>query len=257
MPRIRVVLVDDHALFREGIRRLLSQEEDIEVVGEAGNGLEAVAVARATAPDIILMDVVMPRLNGIEATKQIKRTNPTTAVLVLSAYSDDRYILGLLEAGTAGYLLKHASGQELVQAIRAVYAGESVLHPAITARLLAMVAHSATGRGTNTDRGAALTQREMDVLRLAARGHSNKEIALELSLSLPTVKAHLVSIFNKMGVGSRTEAILGALRRGWVAIEDMPYEMETSGLVESAAREYQDSASAADTTTTDSEGQPS
>lgn len=230
MPRIRVMLVDDHALFREGTRQLLCQEEDIDVVGEAGNGLEAIAVARATAPDIILMDIVMPRLNGVEATKQIKRTNPTTAVLVLSAYDDERYILGLLEAGAAGYLLKNVSGQELVQAIRAVYAGESVLHPAVTARLLAMAAHSKAGRGGIAERGAALTEREMGVLRLAAKGHSNKEIARELSLSLATVKAHLVSIFNKIGVGSRTEAVLEALRRGWVDVEDMPYETETAGL---------------------------
>lgn len=248
MAGIRVMLVDDHTLLREGTRQLLTREKDIEVVGEAGNGLEAVAVAKATAPDIILMDVVMPRLNGIEATRQIKRSNPTTAVLILSAYDDDRYILGLLEAGAAGYLLKSASGQELIHAIRAVYAGEAVLHPAVTARLLARAAHSPS-RTNTSDRGVPLTDRELDVLKLAAKGRSNKEIALELSLSLPTVKAHLVNIFNKMGVGSRTEAVLEALRHGWVDMEAPSATAEAAGSPRPIPAGYADSAATTDMTT--------
>jgi NarL family two-component system response regulator LiaR len=215
---IKVLLVDDHGVLREGMRNLLEQQRDIEVVGEAGNGLEAVAVAKAVKPDVVLMDVVMPRLGGIEATKQIKRANPNTATLILSAYDDDRYVLGLLEAGAAGYLLKSASGQEVIHAIRAVHAGESVLHPAVTARLLARAARS-PGRAISPRTGELLTERELDVLRLAAKGKSNKEIAKDLALSLPTVKAHLANMFNKMGAASRTEAVLQAVRQGWIQVE--------------------------------------
>jgi DNA-binding NarL/FixJ family response regulator len=219
---IRVVLVDDHALLREGMRRLLEQEPDLTVVGEAADGTEAVAVVKELMPDVVLMDVVMPGISGVEATKQIKQSCPQTAVLILSAYDDDRYILGLLEAGVAGYLLKSSRGREVVQAIRAARTGDAVLHPSVTARLLAHITHSpadAAGGGAEH-----LTERELEVLRLAAAGLGNKEIAHELELSLPTIKAHLVNVFNKMGVGSRTEAVLHALRRGWIHMEDVPAE---------------------------------
>jgi len=219
MEAITVVLADDHPVLREGMRNLLEQQRDIKVIGEAGNGHEAVAAVRALKPDIVLMDVVMPRLNGIEATKQIKKTNPTTAVLILSAYDDDRYVLGLLDAGAAGYLLKNATGQEVIQAIRSVHAGEAVLHPAVAARLLAR-AGRLSPRHAPVDSEEPLTGRELEVLQLAARGHSNKEIANELVLSVPTVKAHLVNIFNKLGVGSRTEAVLHGLRMGWLVLEE-------------------------------------
>jgi len=219
MEPITVVLADDHSVLREGMRNLLEQQRDITVVGEAGNGHEAVAAVRGLKPDIVLMDVVMPRLNGIEATKQIKKTNPTTAVLILSAYDDDRYVLGLLDAGAAGYLLKNATGQEVIQAIRSVHAGEAVLHPAVAARLLSR-AGRLSPRHAPIDGEEPLTRRELEVLQLAAKGHSNKEIANELVLSVPTVKAHLVNIFNKLGVGSRTEAVLYGLRMGWVVMEE-------------------------------------
>jgi DNA-binding NarL/FixJ family response regulator len=219
MEAITVVLADDHPVLREGMRNLLEQQRDIKVVGEAGNGHEAVAAVRALKPDIVLMDVVMPRLNGIEATKQIKKTNPTTAVLILSAYDDDRYVLGLLDAGAAGYLLKNATGQEVIQAIRSVHAGEAVLHPAVAARLLSR-AGRLSPRHAPVDSEEPLTGRELEVLQLAAKGHSNKEIAKELVLSVPTVKAHLVNIFNKLGVGSRTEAVLYGLRMGWLVLEE-------------------------------------
>ena len=219
MEPITVVLADDHPVLREGMRNLLEQQRDITVVGEAGNGHEAVAAVRALKPDIVLMDVVMPRLNGIEATKQIKKTNPTTAVLILSAYDDDRYVLGLLDAGAAGYLLKNATGREVIQAIRSVHAGEAVLHPAVAARLLSR-AGRLSPRHAPVDSEEPLTGREPEVLQLAAKGHSNKEIAKELVLSVPTVKAHLVNIFNKLGVGSRTEAVLHGLRMGWLVLEE-------------------------------------
>ena len=233
---IRIVLVDDHAILRQGLRRLLEDEPDIEVVGEAGNGLEAVAVARALAPDIVLMEVVIPRLNGIEAAKQIKQSNPATAVLALSAYDDDRYVLGLLEAGAAGYLLKSATAQELIHAIRAVHAGEAVLHPAVAGRLLSRAARPAV-RVTLTHGNELLTEREIEVLRCAAKGLSNKQIAGQLVLSVPTVKAHLVNIFNKMGVGSRTEAVMQALNQGWVEMDAIAGDA-AAGAREPRGRDY-------------------
>jgi DNA-binding NarL/FixJ family response regulator len=242
MESIKVVLVDDHAVLREGMRRILEQQPDIEVVGEAANGLEAVAVTKAVAPDLVLMDVVMPRLTGIEATKQIKQSNPTTAVLILSAYDDDRYVLGLLEAGAAGYILKSATAQEVIHAIRAVHSGETVLHPAITGRLLSRAARS-PARAAPSHSSGLLTERELEVLRLAARGLSNKEIASQLVLSVPTVKAHLVNIFNKMDVGSRTEAVLQALSQGWVHMDVIAGEMTSPGAREPRPGEYGASAS--------------
>lgn len=218
VERIKVVVADDHLVLREGIRNLLEDQPDIELVGEAANGLEAVAVVRATEPDVVLMDVVMPRVTGIEATKQIKKLNPGTAVLILSGYDDDRYVLGLLEAGAAGYLLKSASGDEVVNAIRTVYAGESVMHPSVTRRLLARASRS-TGYVAQTEDSEPLTQRELEVLGLAAKGLGNKQIANELGLSIPTVKSHLVNIFNKLGVASRTEAVLYGLRAGWLDLQ--------------------------------------
>ena len=220
LDKIKVLLADDHAVFREGMRTLLEREQDLAVVGEAANGSEAVDLASKLAPDVALMDIVMPELSGIEATTRIKEVSPSTAVLILTAYEDDRYILGLLEAGAAGYLLKSARGAEIAGAIRAVNAGESVLHPSVTARLLARAVHSVPDAPLKREDGH-LSEREMEVLRLAARGMSNKHIAEELALTLPTVKAHLVNIFNKMGVGSRTEAVLSALRQGWVDLKDI------------------------------------
>ncbi len=192
----------------------------MQVVGEAANGVEAVAMVQALEPDVVLMDVVMPELNGIEATKQIKVSNPSTAVIILSAHDDDRYVLGLLEAGVAGYLLKHSCGQEVIQAIRAIHAGDAVLDPAVTARLLVLASRS-PGSSPSSGSGGRPTKRELTVLSLAASGLGNKEIASELGLSLPTVKAHMVNIFNKTGVDSRTEAVLQALRRGWIQMEDV------------------------------------
>lgn len=218
MEETSIVIADDHAVFREGTRRLLDEEPDLTVVGEAGTGLEAVSVVRALEPNLVVMDIVMPGLTGIEATREIKRSHPGTAVLILSAYDDDQYVLGLLEAGAAGYLLKSAGGHELVQAIRAIAAGESVLDPVVMAKLLGR-ANGHAGHALSDHDDERPTEREMDVLRLAGAGLGNKEIAAELSLSLPTIKAHLVNIFNKMAVGSRTEAVLQAVRRGWIEVD--------------------------------------
>jgi DNA-binding NarL/FixJ family response regulator len=221
MELTSILIADDHAVFREGTRRLLEEELDLSVVGEAGTGLEAVAAVNDLRPHLVVMDIVMPGLTGIEATREIKKSHPGTAVLILSAYDDERYVLGLLEAGAAGYLLKSAGGRELVQAIRAIAAGDAVLDPTVMAKLLLRV-YGSSHHAPAQPGDERLTDREMMVLRLAGAGRGNKEIASELALSLPTVKAHLVNIFNKMAVGSRTEAVLQAVRRGWIRVEDVP-----------------------------------
>ena len=220
MNKIRVIIADDHALFREGTRNLIEQEADLEVVGEASDGEEAVELVTRLQPHVVLMDIAMPRVNGIEATRQIKARHPAVAVLILTAYDNDQYIVALLEAGAAGYLLKNVSGKELVSAIRAVSAGEAVLHPAIARKVLDRLTtsgHEMGGAVSPQD----LSEREMEVLKLAATGISNQEIAKRLFLSRRTVQAHLVNIFRKLDVGSRTEAILQALRRGWFSLDDL------------------------------------
>ncbi|MQG56650.1 MAG: response regulator transcription factor, partial [SAR202 cluster bacterium] len=174
----------------------------------------------------VLMDVVMPGMSGIEATRKIKKMSPATSVVVLTAYEDDRYILGLLEAGAAGYLLKTSTGNDVVQALKAVSAGESVLNPQVAAKVLARAVRTPAMASVSTEQN--LTTREMEVLKLAARGLSNKEIAADLSLRTPTVKSHLVNVFTKMGTSSRTEAVLEALRRGWIGLEDGTQEPEDS-----------------------------
>jgi len=221
MSKIRVLLAEDHVVVREGTRELMRRERDMEVVGEAGDGEEATRLALELQPDVVLMDIAMPKLNGIEATKQIKARCPASAVLILTAYDSDQYIFALLEAGAAGYLLKNVRGRELIEAIRAVHAGESVLHPVVTRRV---IDRFKAARGELGENGAAepLTERELEVLQLASKGMTNKDIAKGLCLSVRTVQCHLGNIFSKLGVGSRTEAILHGLRRGWFSLEDMP-----------------------------------
>ena len=219
MDKISILLADDHVLVREGTRRLLEREDDLHVVGEAGDGEEAVRLATKLQPDVAIIDIAMPKLNGIEATKQIKKLCPTTAVLILSAYDDDQYVFALLEAGAAGYLLKNVRGRDLIEAIREVNAGESVLHPAIARKVVDRFAHPL---GKPTEEGALgqLTERELEVLKLAAKGMNNKDIARHLSLSTRTVQAHLGTVFSKMQVSSRTEAVVQALQKGWLTLED-------------------------------------
>lgn len=221
MEKIRVLIADDHAVVREGTRQILEKERDMEVVAEAADGEEAVELALRYAPDIAIIDIAMPRVDGIEATRRIKAESPGLAVLILSAYDDDQFIFSLLEAGVAGYLLKSVRGRELVDAVRAVYAGESVLHPSVARKVLNRFA-SGSGRVKEEKPLEALSEREMDVLRLATRGLSNKDIADELCLSIRTVQAHLGRIFGKLQVGSRTEAVVRALKEGWVTLNDVP-----------------------------------
>lgn len=215
--KLTVLIADDHALLREALHQALDGENDMEVVAEASDGEEAVKLASELKPDVVVMDIVMPKLNGIEATKKIKELVPNTAVLVLTAYDDEEYVLGLLDAGAAGYLLKSARGRDLVEAIRTIQTGGSVLHPNIIAKLLkrAMM----TPAEEHKHQGL-LSERESEILKLVALGMGNKEIAGKLFLSQRTIKTHLTNIFNKLNVASRSEAIIKGLKWGLVTLDD-------------------------------------
>ncbi|HEU4917943.1 MAG TPA: response regulator transcription factor [Acidimicrobiia bacterium] len=217
---IRVILAEDHALVREGTRRLLEATGEIAVVDEAADGAGAVAAVVEHQPDVAIIDIGMPGMNGIEATRQVKKSHPQVSVLVLTMHDDDQFIFGVIEAGAAGYLLKDVHGDELVAAVRAVHAGESVLHPALAHRVLSRLA-SGIEAPEATNQTEPLTDRELEVLRLAARGLANKEIAGSLGVSVRTVEAHLSHVFRKLELGSRTEAVLHGLRQGWFSIEDL------------------------------------
>ncbi len=206
---IRVVLADDHTLVREGTAELLERAGGIEVVGQAADGNEALRLVRALRPDVLLVDLAMPGLDGLEVTRQARALSPPPAVLALTAHEEEPYVLAALEAGASGYLTKSARGRELVEAVRGTAAGETVLSPSVASYVL----RRATGAGRAV--GPRLTPREMDVLRAAARGLGNKQIAAALGLSARTVQTHLTSVFQKLGVASRTEAVLYALKAGW------------------------------------------
>jgi NarL family two-component system response regulator LiaR len=206
MKSIRIMVADDHALVREGIKELLEREKDMVVVGEASDGDEAIRLADTLNPDIILMDIAMPKIDGIEATKRIKADYPNITVLVLTAYDNEEFVIAILNAGAAGYLLKTVRGDELLRAIRAVNAGESVLHPAVTKAVLQRL-QSVEPQPKNT-KEPLLTARELQVVSLGAQGLVNKEIAAKLSVSDRTVQSHWRNIFVKLAVGSRIEAIL-------------------------------------------------
>ena len=201
---IRVLIADDHAVVRQGLRTFLDLQEDVEVVAEAADGAEAVAAAVEHSPDVVLIDVVMPNVDGIEAIRELRERVPTARAIVLSSFIDDEKVFPAVRAGAAGYLLKDVQPQELVQAIRTVHAGGALLHPKVASRLLEEI---------STD---PLTPREREVLSLIGRGMANKVIARELSLSEKTVKAHVSSILAKLGVTDRTQAALYAVRAGLV-----------------------------------------
>ncbi len=218
--KTRIFIADDHAMLREGMRNLLEKEKDFELVGEAADGEDAVRLAGKLKPDIVIMDIVMPKLNGIEATKQIKQLSPSTALLILTAYSDIRYIIGLLEAGACGYLLKNSPGKDVVRAIRAVRSGESVLDSEVTRKLVQRLG-SLSRSPDDREASGQLTSREIEILKWASRGLSNKELSEKLFISLRTVKAHMTNIFNKLGCSSRTDAIIKGLKQGYIDLNDI------------------------------------
>ena len=218
---IRILLADDHVMLRQGTAEILRKEADIEVIGEADNGQQAIDLALRLRPDIVVMDVRMPVMSGIEATRRIREAMPEVQVLVLTAYDDDQYIFSLLQAGASGYLLKTAPVNELVKAIRLVKSGESPLDPSIARKVVIRMtgdqgSRIPVGDGTLIE---SLTFREQEVLQLLSRGLNNQAIAEALYVSDRTVQAHLTNIFAKMGVSSRLEAVLTAIRRGWLTLE--------------------------------------
>jgi DNA-binding NarL/FixJ family response regulator len=214
---IRVILADDHAIVRRGIREFLEAEGDIAVVAEAADGEQAVAVVAEHQPDVAVLDVHMPGVSGIDATRRIKAGHPQVRVLILTAYDDDPYVFALLQAGASGYILKTADSSDLVQAVRSVHQGDSALDPAV---LKKVVDQLAAGRPLGAQGTVeSLTGREIEVLRLAAKGQTNKAIGQALGISDRTVQGHLANIYGKLGVGSRTEAVTEALKKGWIVIE--------------------------------------
>lgn len=216
---IRVLIADDHTIVRKGIRALLFTEPGMEVVGEASNGLETVYQAALLVPDVILMDLVMPKMNGIEATRQITEQQPGTRILVLTSFAADDKVFPAIKAGALGYLLKDSEPEELIQAIRQVYHGESSLHPTIARKVLRELAQPAerADRPLATD---PLTERELEVLRQVAQGLSNREIAEQLVINEATVRTHVSNILSKLHLASRTQAALYALREGLASLED-------------------------------------
>jgi NarL family two-component system response regulator LiaR len=211
MDPIRVLIVDDHAIVRQGLRTYLELLDEIEIVGEARNGLEAVVQARDLAPDVVLMDLVMPEMDGIEATRRIAALDPAPEVIVLTSFSEDEMVFPAIRAGATGYLLKDISPTELAQAIQAVHRGEAQLHPDVTKKLLTQFVQPMVERATAPD---ALTARELEVLREIARGKSNRELALELGISEKTVKTHVSNILGKLHLDDRTQAAIYALKHG-------------------------------------------
>jgi DNA-binding NarL/FixJ family response regulator len=217
---IRILLVDDQALFREGLRTLLSVRPDLEVVGEAENGREALDIAAQLQPDVILMDLRMPILNGVAATRQLHQAQPDSKVIVLTTFDDDEYIFDGLRAGAVGYLLKDVSSDKLVEAIRAAARGESFLEPSITAKVLAEF-NRLSGKGRPSSPHAQplvepLSERELEILSVLASGASNREIAQKLYITEGTVKNHVTNILGKLGVRDRTQAALKARELGLV-----------------------------------------
>ena len=220
MPAIRVLIVDDHRLFRQGLRQICEVVGGFEVVGEAENGEQAIDLARRLQPDVVLMDISMPVLDGVQATSSITEHDPAMRVVVLTMYRQDRYVFEAIKAGARGYLLKDCDEQDLVDAIRAVHRGEALIEPYLAAKVLEEFRRISQGPLGEDDDTERLTPGEMDVLRLVSQGQDNKGIAEELVLSERTVANRLSYIYQKLHVNNRTQAALFALRRGWATLAD-------------------------------------
>jgi DNA-binding NarL/FixJ family response regulator len=216
MP-IRIVLVDDHALVRQGFRRILEDDPELQIVGEAGNGLDAVVLVKKTDPDVVVMDMAMPEMNGLHATMELVKQRPGTKVLILSMYSDEQYVRNALDAGARGYILKNAIENDLVRAVKAVAAGEQYLSPELSTQLIRAIKTGAFA--TSADPYDKLTQREKQVLQLIAHGKSNKEIAVMLDLSVNTVAVHRANLMSALGVHKTAELVLFAVKKGLVLPE--------------------------------------
>ncbi len=219
MNKIKVLLAEDHTIVRKGIRSLLDAEPDIEVVGEASDGREAVEKVEKLAPDVVLMDITMPQLNGLEATRQIKKLFPEIKVLGLTMYTNEEYIFQLLQAGASGYLVKQSAPAELVSAIQAVYRGDSFLSPLISKTLIDEYLKHSGNTGHQEDSYDKLTIREREVLQLLTEGHSNRDIAETLHISLKTVGVHRVNIMEKLNIHNTTELVKYALRKGIISLD--------------------------------------
>lgn len=217
---IRVVLADDHAVVRKGIREFLEASPNITVVAEASNGREALEAVEEHQPDVAVLDIQMPEVSGIEATRHIKARFPDVRVLILTAYDDDPYVFALVQAGASGYVLKTAGGDEIVEAVEAIHRGNSALDPAVARKV---VQRLASGHPTPASEEIVegLTDRELDVLRLAARGLTNQAIGAELDISDRTVQGHLANVYGKLGVSTRTEAVLRAVKLGWLTLNEV------------------------------------
>ncbi len=212
--RVRVLVVDDHPIVRQGLATLLGEEGDMEVVGQAENGVEAVSKARRLRPDVILMDLQMPEMDGIEAIQKIKEEAPDTGIIILTTYDTDEYVFKGVEAGARAYLLKDSPPEEVLKAVRAVHKGESLIQPRVASKLLDRF--SQLSKLPAQDGG--LSSREIEVVQLMAGGIGNKEIAAQLMIGESTVKTHLIHIFNKLGVKGRTEAVAEAVRKGVIKL---------------------------------------
>lgn len=218
---ITIMLADDHPLLRQALRNVLETQTDFEIIAEASDGEEAVRLAVELVPNVVIMDISMPKLNGLEATQQIKAKCPSIAILVLTVHDDSEHILSILEAGAAGYLTKSVFGEEVIHAVRGVVVGEAVLSASISRQVIKYALRHVVTKRLPLDTVERITARELEILRLAAMGMSNKDIAQKLDLSERTVKGYLAEIFSKLNVSSRTEAVITALRSGALTLDDL------------------------------------
>ncbi len=212
MKAIRVLIVDDHTVVRDGLTAIMGRQKEFVVVGEAEDGLQAVEAARDLRPDVILMDLRMPVLDGVEAMRRIRAEDPDVKFIVVTTYDSDEYVFDAIEAGAKGYLLKDASRKELFEAVRAVHRGESLIEPGVAAKVLDRFVQLSR----QTPESAGLSEREIEVLRLIAKGAANKQIAVALTLSESTIKTHVANIFHKLDVNGRTEAVTQAIQKGLI-----------------------------------------